>query len=49
MFTTDQLEFVAAIEQFCEKRCATLEQRRSLTDSGRLSNSPEVLRMFAEL
>src|SRR3954470_24959051 len=49
MFTPDQLEFAAAIEQFCEKHCATAQQRDALTDGGRLSNSPEILSRFAQL
>jgi isovaleryl-CoA dehydrogenase len=49
MFTTDQQQFATAIEQFCEKHCATAQQRDVLTDGGRLSNSPEILRRFAEL
>jgi alkylation response protein AidB-like acyl-CoA dehydrogenase len=49
MFTTQQQEFAAAIEQFCEKRCATAQQRAALTDGGRLSNSPELLAEFAKL
>ena len=49
MFTAQQQEFAAAIEQFCEKRCATAEQRIALTDGGRLSNSPELLQEFAKL
>ena len=49
VFTTDQLEFATAIAQFCEKNCATAEQREALTDGGRLSNSPEMLKKFAEL
>ena len=49
MFTTQQQEFATAIEQFCEKHCATAQQRQALTDGGRLSNSPEMLQKFAEL
>jgi isovaleryl-CoA dehydrogenase len=49
MFTTQQQEFAAAIEQFCEKRCATAEQRKALTDEGRLTNSLELLQEFAKL
>jgi len=49
MFTTDQQQFATAIEQFCEKHCATTEQRKALTDGGRLSNSPELLKKFAQL
>ncbi len=49
MFTTQQQEFAAAIEQFCEKRCATAEQRKALTDDGRLTNSLELLQEFAKL
>ena len=49
MFTTQQQEFAAAIEQFCEKRCGSAQQRTALTDGGRLSNSPEMLQKFAEL
>src|SRR5258707_10560384 len=49
MFTTQQQEFASAVEQFCEKHCATAQQRDALTDGGRLSNSPEILRKFADL
>src|SRR5258707_15869881 len=49
MFTTQQQEFASAVEQFCEKHCATAQQRDALTDGGRLSNSPEMLRKFADL
>jgi isovaleryl-CoA dehydrogenase len=49
MFTTQQQQFATAIEQFCEKHCATAQQREALTEDGRLSNSPELLRRFAEL
>ena len=49
LFTTQQEEFADAIEQFCDKHCATAEQREALTDGGRLSNSPEILRKFADL
>jgi len=49
MFTTQQEEFASAIEQFCEKNCATAQQREALTDGGRLSNSPEMLKTFADL
>jgi alkylation response protein AidB-like acyl-CoA dehydrogenase len=48
LFTTDHWEFVAAIEQFCGKHCATA-QREALTDGGRLSNSPQLLQQFADL
>jgi isovaleryl-CoA dehydrogenase len=49
VFTTQQQEFAAAIEQFCEMRCATVQQRQALTDDGKLSNSPELLQEFARL
>ncbi|MDH6245071.1 acyl-CoA dehydrogenase family protein [Mycobacterium sp. OTB74] len=49
MLTTDQQQFATAIEQFCEKNCATAEQRLELTDGGALSNSPRLLKSFAEL
>lgn len=49
MLSTQQVEFAAAIEGFCAANCATADQRRSLTDEGRLSNSPQLLEMFAEL
>src|SRR6195256_1198700 len=49
MFTTQQEEFASAIDQFCEKNCATAQQREALTDGGRLSNSPGLLRKFADL
>jgi alkylation response protein AidB-like acyl-CoA dehydrogenase len=49
MFTTQQQAFASAIEQFCEKHCSTAQQREALTDGGRLSNSPEILRKLADL
>jgi len=46
-FTTQQQEFASAVEQFCEK---TLRDGHNsamrLSDGGRLSNSPEILRKF---
>lgn len=49
MFTTDQLEFAAAIEGFCAANCSTPEKRKAITDGGKLSNSPQLLQQFAEL
>ena len=49
MFTAEQYEFAQAVERFCAETCGTAEQRAELTDGGRLSNSPRLLRQFAEL
>jgi alkylation response protein AidB-like acyl-CoA dehydrogenase len=49
VFSAEQLDFADAVEKFCADHCATAEQRARLTDGGRLSNSPELLRRFAEL
>jgi alkylation response protein AidB-like acyl-CoA dehydrogenase len=49
VFTAEQIDFAGAIEKFCADNCATAEQRKALTDRGRLSNSPELLRRFADL
>ncbi len=49
MFTAEQEDFARAVEEFCADNCASADQRKALTDGGRLSNSPELLRRFAEL
>lgn len=49
MFTTQQQEFAAAVEQFCQRNCGTAQQRHETTDGGRLSNSPGLLRKLADL
>jgi alkylation response protein AidB-like acyl-CoA dehydrogenase len=49
VFTAEQRDFAAAIELFCAENCGTHELRAALTDGGRLNNSPELLRRFAEL
>lgn len=49
MFTAEQHEFARAVERFCAETCGTAEQRAQLTDGGRLSNSPALLRQLAEL
>lgn len=49
LFTEEQREFADAIEKFCADTCGTAEQRAQLTDGGKLSNSPAVLRQLAEL
>ena len=49
MFTAEQHEFARAVEKFCGETCGSAEQRGQLTDGGRLSNSPALLRRFAEL
>ena len=49
MFTAEQHEFACAVERFCAETCGTAEQRAQLTDGGRLSNSPALLRQLAEL
>lgn len=48
-FTEEQLEFAAAIRDFCSRECATPEQRRALTEGGVESNSRELLRKFGEM
>lgn len=48
MFTAEQLDFARAIEQFCAEHCGSADQRWQLTDEGRLSNSPELLRRLAD-
>jgi alkylation response protein AidB-like acyl-CoA dehydrogenase len=49
VFTAEQEDFARAVEEFCADNCASADQRKALTDGGRLSNSPELLRRFAEL
>ncbi|MBB3606014.1 alkylation response protein AidB-like acyl-CoA dehydrogenase [Mycolicibacterium sp. BK556] len=49
MFTAEQGDFARAIEQFCADYCGTADQRRELTDDGRLSNSPDLLQRMADL
>jgi alkylation response protein AidB-like acyl-CoA dehydrogenase len=49
MFTAEQTDFAVAVKEFCADNCATADQRKDLTDGGRLSNSPGLLRRFAEL
>jgi alkylation response protein AidB-like acyl-CoA dehydrogenase len=49
VFTAEQVNFARAVEEFCADTCATTEQRDALTEGGQLSNSPELLRRFAEL
>ncbi|WP_273735389.1 acyl-CoA dehydrogenase family protein [Mycolicibacterium septicum] len=49
MFTAEQCDFASAVADFCADACGTPEQRAALTDGGKLSNSPELLRRFAEL
>lgn len=48
-FSAEQLEFAEAIAEFSRKECGTLEQRDALTDGGRESDSPELLRKLAGL
>jgi alkylation response protein AidB-like acyl-CoA dehydrogenase len=49
VFTVEQTDFADAVEQYCRDHCSSAEQRAALTDGGRLSNSPELLRRFADL
>jgi alkylation response protein AidB-like acyl-CoA dehydrogenase len=49
MFTAEQIDFAGIVEQFCAENCASADQRKALTDGGRLSNSPGLLRQFSEL
>ncbi|GAB3379426.1 acyl-CoA dehydrogenase family protein [Amycolatopsis echigonensis] len=46
-FTKQQESFAAAVRAFCDSECGTLAQRDALTDGGKLSNSPEILRKLA--
>ena len=46
-FTKEQEGFAAAVRAFCEAECGTLAQRDALTDGGKLSNSPDILRKLA--
>ncbi|KAA9164472.1 acyl-CoA dehydrogenase [Amycolatopsis acidicola] len=46
-FTKEQEGFAAAVRAFCAAECGTLAQRDELTDGGKLSNSPEILRKLA--
>jgi alkylation response protein AidB-like acyl-CoA dehydrogenase len=49
VFTAEQVDFARAVEEFCADSCGSAEQRKVLTDGGKLSNSPELLRRFADL
>ncbi|MGX7698212.1 acyl-CoA dehydrogenase family protein [Gordonia polyisoprenivorans] len=42
-FSTEQVQFAAAVEQYCRRELATVVQRDAVTDGGTLSNSPTVL------
>ncbi len=48
-FNAQQREFAAAIADFSRRECGTLAQRDALTDGGRESDSPELLRRLAGL
>jgi alkylation response protein AidB-like acyl-CoA dehydrogenase len=49
VFTAEQVDFARAIEEFCGDNCASAGQRKVLTAGGTLSNSPGLLRRFADL
>ncbi|MEN0135865.1 MAG: acyl-CoA dehydrogenase family protein [Rhodococcus sp. (in: high G+C Gram-positive bacteria)] len=48
-FTPEQREFAAAVREFCDAECKTLQQRDLLTEGGTLANSPLILDKFAGL
>jgi alkylation response protein AidB-like acyl-CoA dehydrogenase len=48
-FTPEQQQFASAIRDFCARECGTREQRLALTDGGKVANSFELLRKFADL
>ena len=48
-FTDEQREFAAAVRDFCETHCRTLQQRDVLTENGALANSPVILDKLAGL
>ncbi|MDV6230625.1 acyl-CoA dehydrogenase family protein [Rhodococcus cercidiphylli] len=46
-FSTEQLEFAAAVRKYCSRELASVADRDRVTDGGTLSNSPGVLRDLA--
>lgn len=48
-FTDEQRDFAAAVREFCDRHCRTLQQRDVLTDNGTLANSPVILDKLAGL
>ena len=48
-FTDEQREFAAAVRNFCDSNCKTLQQRDVLTENGLLANSPVLLEKLARL
>lgn len=48
-FTDEQREFAAAVRDFCDSNCKTLQQRDVLTENGSLANSPVILEKLAGL
>ena len=48
-FSDEQQQFAKSIRAFCERECATLQQRDAITDGGRLANSPQLLEKLADL
>lgn len=48
-FTQEQRDFAAAVREFCDRNCRTLQQRDVLTDNGTLANSPVILEKLAGL
>ncbi len=47
--TDEQLDFVAAIRDFCERECGTRERRDALTDGGEVHHSHDLYAKMAEL
>ncbi|CAN5252410.1 acyl-CoA dehydrogenase [soil metagenome] len=48
-FSQEQNQFAEAVRDFCAQECGTVAQRDSITEGGTLSNSPSLLKKFAEL
>jgi alkylation response protein AidB-like acyl-CoA dehydrogenase len=48
-FTDEQREFAAAVRDFCDTHCRTVQQRHALTDNGTLDHSPTILDKLAGL
>lgn len=48
-FTDEQQQFAAAVRDFCDTHCKTLQQRDALTENGTLANSSLLLEKLAGL
>ncbi|MFE2998603.1 acyl-CoA dehydrogenase family protein [Nocardia sp. NPDC059246] len=46
-FTEEQLEFAAAVREFCRRECGSHEQLDALTEGGREAHSPELYAKLA--